>query len=632
MTRVTRDDFRDRLGRGVLIFDGAMGTSLYDHGVHLGRCFDALNLEDPDLVRSIHAEYRRAGAQVIQTNTFGANCFKLRTHHIEEKAEEINRRGAQLAREVAGEGSGVWVAGALGPLGVKMEPWGPTSRAEARGCFRAQAEALLDGGVDLFILETFADPDALAEAVRGVREAAPDSPIVAQLTLDEIGETLFGSPLADVLPFVVDADPDAVGLNCTVGPEAMLEALESIRGVTVLPISIQPNAGFPKQMEERTFYLSSPDYFARYGKLILESGANIIGGCCGTTPEHIAALARSLKAVAPVTRASSAALKEPSPAARVVEPVPQAAKSRFAEMIAAGEFVTSVELLPPRGWDLSKILALTKEMEATGFDVVNIPDGPRATARLSPLATAVSIAEAFGRIEPVLHYVCRDRNLLGMQADLLGAYALGLRNLLLITGDPPVQGDYPQATPVFDVDAIGLTNLVFRLNHGHDVGGRSIGDPTGFLIGVGANPTAINLEREIDRFHWKVEAGAEYAVTQPVFDLEALLAFLETVKADRIPVIAGIWPLQSLRNAEFLDNEVPGVTIPDAVMDRMRSVSGDPEAERAEGLTIALEMSREVMGSVEGLQISAPFNRGEVARSMLEALEPDIAARGEERK
>jgi len=631
MARVTREEFRERVTRGVLIFDGAMGTSLYDHGVHLGRCFDALNLDDPDLVRSIHAEYRRAGAQVIQTNTFGANCFKLRSHHLEEKADEINRRGAELAREVAGEGSDVWVAGAMGPLGVKLEPWGPTSMAEARACFRRQAESLLAGGVDLIVLETFADPNALVEAVRGVRETAPDRPIVAQLTMDEGGETLFGSPLIDVLPFVVDSDPDAIGLNCTVGPEVMLEALESIRGVTELPISIQPNAGFPKQMEERTFYLSSPDYFARYGKLFLESGANIIGGCCGTTPDHIAALARSLKAVAPVSRASSA-LPDTSAPSRVVEPIPQAAKSRFAEKIAGGEFIASVELLPPRGWDLSKILALTKEMETTGFDVVNIPDGPRATARLSPLATAVSIAEAFGTIEPVLHYVCRDRNLLGMQADLLGAYALGLRNLLLITGDPPVKGDYPQATPVFDVDAIGLTNLVHRLNHGHDVGGRSIGDPTGFMIGVGANPTAINMEREIDRFHWKVEAGAEYAVTQPVFDIEALLSFLEAVKADRIPVLAGIWPLQSLRNAEFLDNEVPGVSIPEGLMSRMRDVAGDPEAERAEGLAIALEMSRAVMGSVEGLQISAPFNRGEVARSMLEALKPDIAAREEARK
>jgi len=572
-----------------------------------------------------------AGAQVIQTNTFGANCFKLGRHHIAERGEEINRRGAELARDAVGEDPGAWVAGSIGPLGVKLEPWGPTSRDEARDCFRQQAAALLAGGSDLFVLETFADPGELAEAVHGAREAAPEAPIIAQLTLDESGDTLYGAPLADVLPFVAEAGPDALGLNCTVGPEVMLEALESIRGVTELPISIQPNAGFPKQMEERTFYLSSPDYFARYGKLLVESGAGIIGGCCGTTPEHISALARSLKAVAPVSLSAESVLAARRIPELEVTPVLQAEKSRFAAGIAAGDFVCSVELLPPRGWDLSKILALTRDMEAVGFDAVNIPDGPRATARLSPLATAVRISETCRDIEPVLHYVCRDRNLLGMQADLLGAYALGLRNLLLITGDPPVKGDYPQATPVFDVDAIGLTNLVHRLNHGYDVGDRSIGDPTGFLIGVGANPTAINLEREIERFHWKVEAGAEYAVTQPVFDLQPLLAFLEAVKADRIPVIAGIWPLQSLRNAEFLHNEVPGVTIPDPVMERMRKAAGDPAAERAEGLAIALEMSRRVMDSVEGLQISAPFNRGEVARSMLEALKLDIAARNESR-
>ncbi len=627
MSTLTRERFAERLGEGVLILDGAMGTSLYDRGVHLGRCFDAMNLDDPDLVRSIHAEYLRAGAHVIQTNTFGANCFKLGRHHILDRAEEINRRGAELAREVAGGDSGVWVGGSIGPLGVKLEPWGPTSRGEARTCFRQQAQALVAGGVDLFILETFADPGELAEAVRGAREASPDTPIIAQLTLDEGGETLYGAPLVDVLPFVSDAGPDAVGLNCTVGPESMLAALEAIRGVTEVPIAIQPNAGFPKQMEERTFYLSSPDYFARYGKLLVESGAGIIGGCCGTTPDHIAALVRSLKAVTPVPSSGWVSSDERKPE-HEAEPIPLGEKSRFAAKIAAGEFTCSVELLPPRGWDLSKILALTKVMEEADFDAVNIPDGPRATARLSPLATAVTISETFHEIEPVLHYVCRDRNLLGMQADLLGAYALGLRNLLLITGDPPLKGDYPQATPVFDVDAIGLTNLVHRLNHGYDVGGRGIGHPTGFLIGVGANPTAINLERELDRFHWKVEAGAEYAITQPVFDLEPLLAFLDAVKADRIPVLAGIWPLQSLRNAEFLHNEVPGVTIPDSVMERMRKVAGDPAAERAEGLAIALEMSRRVMAAVEGLQISAPFNRGEVARSMIEELKADIAALG----
>ncbi|MBM4117282.1 bifunctional homocysteine S-methyltransferase/methylenetetrahydrofolate reductase [bacterium] len=619
-----REAFRRRLAEGVLLFDGGMGTCLYARGVHLGRCFDALNLEDPDMVRSVHADYLRAGAQVLTTNTFGANAVKLGKHHIAEQREAINRRGAELALEVAAGHPGTLVAGAIGPLGLRIEPWGPTSREEAREHFRAQAAALAAGGVELFVLETFANPGELVEAVHGARAAAPQLPLIAQLTLNEEGLTLYGSALADALPAIAAAGPDAIGLNCSVGPEIMLGALEELRGLTRLPLSVQPNAGYPKRVEERYFYLSSPEYFARYGRLFIEAGARIIGGCCGTTPEHIAALARSLRAVAP-SRPTHAVRFEAAAPERAVEPVPLAAKSRLAARLAAGEKICSVELLPPRGWELAKILALTREMAEAGFDAVNIPDGPRATARLSPLAMAVTVARELTGIEPVLHYVCRDRNLLGMQADLLGAYALGLRNLLLITGDPPVAGDYPQATPVFDVDSIGLTNLVHRLNHGHDVGGRAIGAPTGFLIGVGANPTAINLEREIERFRWKVDAGAEYAVTQPVFDVEPLERFLAAVADVRIPVLAGIWPLQSARNAEFLANEVPGVSIPEPILARMRRVAGDPEAERAEGLAIALEMSRAVLGEVQGLQISAPFNRGEIARRLLEALRGDLA-------
>jgi len=618
-------DFSELLRDEVLIFDGAMGTCLYQRGVHLGQCFDALNLSDPDMVRQVHGDYRRAGARVLQTNTFGANAHKLGQHHVEEQLEEINRRGAELAREAAGKGG--LVAGSVGPLGLKIEPWGPTSRDEARDAFRRQAEALLAGGVDLFALETFADPSELVQAILGVRDAAAALPIVAQMTLTEEGSTLYGAPIEEVLPFVAESGPDALGLNCTVGPELMLEALEKVIGVTTLPVAVQPNAGFPKRMDERYFYLSSPEYFARYGRRFVEAGARIVGGCCGTTPEHIRALSRALRALHPAGRVASAPAARPTLRKdRAAPPIPTAEKSQFGRKIAAGEPVASVELLPPRGWGLTKILDLTREMEDAGFDAVNIPDGPRATARLSPLATAVRIQQESERIETVLHYVCRDRNLLGMQADLLGAYALGLRNLLLITGDPPVKGDYPEATPVFDVDAIGLTNLVHTLNHGQDVGGRSIGKPTGFLMGVGANPTAINFEREVQRFYWKVDAGAEYAVTQPVFDLDALARFLDAVADYAIPTLAGIWPLQSLRNAEFLHNEVPGVEIPDPIMARMKAAAGDPEAERETGMEIALEMARQVLPRVAGLQISAPFNRGEVARRLLAELRPDFEA------
>ncbi len=618
--------FMEKLQSGVVLFDGAMGTCLYQSGVHLGVCFDALNLDDPAMVRQLHEEYVNAGAQVIQTNTFGANAFKLGRHHMEERMIDINRAGAKLAREAAGEAA--LVAGSVGPLGVKLEPWGPTSKEEAREAFRAQGAALCEEGVDVFILESFADPIELAEAVRGVRESCAAVPIIAQMTLNTEGRSLYGTPIEEVLPFVEEAKPDVIGLNCTVGPEVMLEALEKVIGRTSLPVSVQPNAGLPKQLEERFFYLSSPDYFARYGKRFVEGGARIVGGCCGTTPEHIRALARSLRAVRPAGRITVKPIKKKGNGEKEIEKIPTVAKSNLGEKIANGELITSVELLPPRGWDLTKIMQLTKMMEEGGFDAVNIPDGPRASARLSPLAMAVHVQKDCERIEPVLHYVCRDRNLLGMQADLLGAYSLGLRNLLVITGDPPVKGDYPEATPVFDVDAIGLTNLVERLNEGHDVGGRNIGKPTGFLIGVGANPTAIAWEREIERFYWKVDAGAEYAVTQPMFEVEALHRFLEATKDFHIPTVAGIWPLQSLRNAEFLHNEVPGVTIPDPVMERMRAVAGKPEAEREVGLEIAREMAIQVLPVVAGLQISAPFNRGEIARRLLESLSEELSGTG----
>lgn len=613
--------FHRRLATGILLFDGGFGTSLYERGVHLGRCFDALNLEDPAMVTALHAEYREAGAQVLQSNTFGANAYKLRVHHLEEKLEEINRRGVALVRDVAGDDR--LVAGAIGPLGVKIEPWGPTSREEVRLAFAQQGKALLAEGVDLFALETFASPEELSEAVAGLKALTPDIPVLAQLTPTAEGRTLFGTPIEDAMSIVVRSGPDAVGLNCTIGPELMLECLERIVGTTDLPIAVQPNAGFPKLIEERFFYLSSPEYFARYGRRFVEAGARIVGGCCGTTPAHINALSQALRSVAPSSFGGRTIATAPSEVASAPT-IPMAEKSNLGRKIAHGIPVATVELLPPRGWGLTHILQRTREMELAGFDAVNIPDGPRATARISPLATAVRIHSESEQIEPVLHYVCRDRNLLGMQADLLGAYALGIRNLLLITGDPPVQGDYPDATAVFDVDSIGLTNLVHRLNQGIDVGNRKIGKPTGFLIGVGGNPTAVSLEREVERFYWKVDAGAEYAVTQPVFDLEALFHFLDATGEFNLPVLAGIWPLQSLRNAEFLNNEVPGVSIPAPIMERMRAVAGQKEAEREEGLAIALEMAREALKRAAGLQISAPFNRGEGARRLLQALHADL--------
>ncbi len=611
-------DLNERLSDGVLLLDGAMGTMFYELGVHLGQCFDALNLSDPDLVQRIHEQYRDAGAQVLMTNSFGANTYKLERHHIVGQTAEINQRAAALAREVAGDD--VLVAGCVGPLGVKIEPWGPTSLREARAAFAEQGRALLEGGVHLFVMETFSDPRELVEAIRGVREVATTVPIIANMSVGENMLTSIGAALEDFLPYIEKAEPDAIGLNCTTGPKHMLEAVEKMAPLTRLPICVEPNAGFPKHLEERYFYLSNPDYFARYIQRMVQAGARIVGGCCGTTPAHIKAMKRSLKVVQPNSSVSVKPMQVRELSLKQVTPLAQ--KSRLGKKLAEGKFVASVELLPPRGWRLNRMLAVAGELYSGGFDTINLPDGPRASARMSPLATAVRIERELGH-ETVLHYVCRDRNLLGMQADLLGAHTLGIRNLLVITGDPPAQGDYPDVTPVFDVDSIGLTNLVNRLNHGVDAGDRSIGKPTSFLLGVGANPTAISFEKELERFYWKVQAGAEFAVTQPVFDVEPLLHFMDAIKDFEIPIMAGIWPLQSLRNAEFLRNEVPGVTIPDSVMERMRAATG-PEAQRETGMRIAIEMAQQVLPRVAGLQISAPFNRGEVAKWMLTELQPHI--------
>ncbi len=612
------EPFTEFLAEQVVVFDGAIGTQLYDRGVFLNRCFEEVNLADPDLVRSVHADYVAAGAHAIETNTFGANRFKLARHHLEDRLEEINRTGVRVAREAAGDTT--YVAGAIGPLGIRIEPWGPTALHEARDAFVEQAEALAAEGVDLFLLETFSDLSEIGQAIRAVREVAPELPVIAQMTVNREGNSLYGTE-PDVFARRLDEwGADVVGVNCSVGPARLFETLERMAAVTTRPLSALPNGGLPKHVDGRLIYLATPDFFAKYSQRFIEVGARVVGGCCGTTPAHIRAIAGAVRMDhgAPrkvVERAVKANDRTP-------ELVPQADKSALADKIAGGEFVSLVELTPPRGWRLSRVLKAARAVEAQGYDAINIPDGPRASARMAPLAMAVKLQEAVG-IETVLHYVCRDRNLLGMQSDLMGAYALGIRNLLLVTGDPPIVGDYPNATAVFDVDSIGLTNIVTRLNSGFDIGHRSIGRPTGFLIGVGANPTAVNLEREHERFFWKVDAGAEYAITQPVFEVEPLLDFLERTRKYEIPFLAGIWPLQSLRNAEFLNGDVPGVTVPEPTMERLRR-AGSKEAEREVGLEVAMEILEQVAPHVQGIQVSAPFNRAEPARRLLRYLREDL--------
>ncbi|HXD31786.1 MAG TPA: bifunctional homocysteine S-methyltransferase/methylenetetrahydrofolate reductase [Pyrinomonadaceae bacterium] len=616
-------NFRELLdGDGIHVVDGAMGTMLYAKGVYINRCYDELNLSNPDLVREIHGEYVRAGAEILETNTFGATCHNLTQYGLESNLREINIAAARVANEAAGDKA--YVAGAIGPLGLRIEPYGPTSYDEAKDLFKAQAEALLEGGVDLFCIETFSDLSQIRQAIRAVRELS-DLPIIAQMTIMTDGNTSFGTTPEIFTSRLDEWGADVIGLNCGVGPAIILNALEKMRGLTKKKLSAQPNAGLPRDVQGRQFYMCSPEYMSKFAKRFIQSGARFIGGCCGTTPAHIKLISDAVRAASPraqrvvMNTGAAAQVEEITPAD--IKVVPPAERSQWSRKIVNGEFVTSVEVLPPKGVDAHKTLDSIRLLKTAGVDGVNIPDGARAQSRMSALATAVLVEQQIG-IESVLHYCCRDRNLLGMMSDLLGAAALGIRNLLLITGDPPKMGPYPDATAVFDIDAIGLTNMVNKLNHGLDIGNNPIGEPTAFCIGVGVNPGAINPEEELRRFEYKVEAGAQYAITQPVFDTDQLRDFIKSIEHVQIPIIAGIWPLVSYRNAEFLHNEVPGVRVTQSIMDRMRAASAiSKEAGRDEGLKIARESLMEVRDIIQGVQVSAPFGNVKYALEVFEVLE-----------
>ena len=606
----------------IVLFDGAMGTMLYQKGVFINQCYDELSVRSPDLVRDIHRQYVKAGAEVLETNSFGANRLKLAQYGLSERVVEINRAAASLARQVADESKHpVLVAGAVGPLGVRLEPYGPTSTEDARAAFREQMEALVAGGADLFLLETFSDLHEIKEAIRAAREVNAGMPIIAQMTIGADHRTSYGATAEDVARALDSWNADIIGLNCSVGPQIILECIEKMAAVTRRKLSAQPNAGMPRDVGGRSMYMASPEYMASYARHLIHAGAKVLGGCCGTTPEHIRAICEGVRPLNPRLSVTRGALRAQTPdkGVRVTLDAPRATvapfaeRSRFAAKIASKAFVTSVEIVPPRGVDASRMLADVRKLKDAGVDAVNVPDGPRAQSRMGALLTSVLIEQQVG-IETVTHYACRDRNLLGMLSDLLGASAIGLRNLLIITGDPPKMGPYPDATAVFDIDSIGLTNLVRNLNDGLDPGGNAIGQPTRFAIGVGVNPAAIDLAHEVHRFEWKVDAGAEFAVTQPVFDAAQLERFLRQIEHVRIPVIAGIWPLVSVRNAEFLANEVPGVSVPEDVLARMRRASErSKEHATAEGIAIAREMLTRVRPFVQGVQVSAPFGKVELA-------------------
>jgi methionine synthase / methylenetetrahydrofolate reductase(NADPH) len=609
-----RTPFLEELDRRVLVCDGAMGTMLYARGIFLNRSFDELNLTQPDLVAEVHKDYARAGADVIETNTFGANRVKLAAFGLAERVHAINAQGAKIARHAARDQ--IYVAGAIGPLGIRVEPWGKTGVDEAEQYFREQAQALLDGGVDLFVLETFRDVNEIGAAISAVRSVCR-LPIVAQMTTEEDGDSLDGVAPEIFVPELEARGADVVGLNCSVGPAAMLEALERMAHVARVKLAAQPNAGKPREVEGRNLYLSSPEYMASYARRFINTGVRLVGGCCGTTPDHIRAIKAAVRSLAPGA-ARPARERAPAAVAASAPRVARGEKSRMAHTLARGGFVVSVELVPPRGHQTDALCAQARHLKKHGVDLVNIPDQAQANARMSALAAAFLIEQQCG-VETILHYACRDRNLIAMQSDLLGAHAMGVRNVLLVTGDPPRVGDYQDATALADVDSIGLTNMVNSLNGGLDIGGQPIGSPTAFHIGVAVDPGAPDLDDELRRFAYKVDAGAEFAITQPVFDVAELRAFLARAGAPRIPVIAGLMPLESVRHAEFMANEVPGVRVPATVIERMRRAEADGRAPD-EGLAIAREIAAEVRPLVQGVQISTTPKAVDVALAVIDAV------------
>jgi homocysteine S-methyltransferase len=605
--------FLERVGEGVVVGDGAMGTMLYGRGVFLNRCFDELNLSNPGLVRAIHEEYLDAGADVIETNTFGAHRFKLGPHGLETQVRRINREGARIARQAA-EGRGL-VAGSLGPIGKPLAPLGNLPFEEAVAAYREQAEGLGEGGVDLFMIETMPSLDQARAALEAVR-AASSLPVVVSLTFNEEGTTFYGETPEDVVRSLESWGVPVIGANCSQGPQAMLETVKRMAAVaTKARLAAMPNAGAPALVDGRYVYLCTPEYMASYARRFLAAGVAIVGGCCGTTPDHIRNLVRSVRMVQPSRE--EVGVIPPSRPKEAPAPVPREEKSALARKLGK-KFVVSVELDPPKGADPGLILERAQYCKENEVDAINVADGPRASARMSAQSLCVLIQNKVG-VDTILHYTCRDRNLLGIQSDLLGAYALGLRNILAITGDPPKLGDYPDATAVYDVDSIGLIRIMDHLNHGCDLAGNLIGPALGIHIGCGADPSKPDREKEVRRLEQKVEAGAEYIMTQPVYDPRSLESFLALIKHIQIPILVGVLPLYSHRNAEFLHNEVPGMTIPDDIRERMRK-AGSGEKAQAEGVSIAREATRAARELAQGVYVMPPFNKVELAVRVVEVL------------
>ena len=579
-----------------------MYTMIYEKGIFINTCYEQLCITNPELISEIHNDYANAGADIIKTNSFGANRIKLEPHGLAEKLVLINATAVKLARKAASENQ--WVVGSIGPCLNSNQHYDENRSDKLKLIFEEQMQALTDEGIDAFFLETFSHSKELLLAAKIAKTY--ELPVFASVTVGKDGETRSGEKIKNIIQVLDKADEiDAIGINSGLGPAAAFSITERVISLTTKPFTVLANAGLPQEVNGRLIYMSTPEYFSEYAKKLIEIGVNVIGGDCGTTPQHISTLSKQVKSLSGVK--NHIEIINHSENVQPVDIIKMGNKSKFAHKLVNGEKVSSVEITPPRSIDLKSMLDKCEICKNANVDVINIPDGPRASARISSMVAALEIEREIG-IETILHYCCRDRNLIGMQSDLLGGYAGGLHNYLIITGDPPKLGDYPDSTAVFDVDAVGLTQVVKNLNRGIDVGGNIINPPTGILIGVGANPCAIDPKRELNHYLNKINAGAEYAITQPIFDSQALLRFLDNVEKNinPIPVVAGIWPLVSLRNAEFLKNEVPGVEIPDAILERMSKAKTKEEG-RALGVDIAREIRDEISDRVAGFQVSAPF-------------------------
>ncbi|OQX92805.1 MAG: bifunctional homocysteine S-methyltransferase/methylenetetrahydrofolate reductase [candidate division Zixibacteria bacterium 4484_95] len=595
-------DFRERLKTGIVICDGAMGTYLNQKGISYDHCFDELNLSKPELILQIHQEYIDAGAEMIETNTFGANSARLSGYGLEDKVREINIGAVRIAREARDiTGQDVFIAGSIGPLGKQLLPYGRISPQSAFKVFIEQVEALLEGGVDLFIVETISNLEEMELAVSAIRKVTK-LPIVGQMTYTAEGKTFLGNSPEEVVSRLALLDVDVIGANCSVGPQKMLEVIEVLAEVGTGYISAQPNAGLPRLYAGRFVYFSSPDYFADYARKFVNTGAIIVGGCCGTTPEHITAVSKKLKDIHPVRNK-----RQTSPHIKVREIREEKTTGLMSPFMVKllRKFVVTVEIDPPKGTNPDRLIEVVGQLKEAGVDAVNIADSPMARVRMSSLAMAYLVKQNID-IDTILHFTTRDRNLMGLQSDLIGAHAIGIRDVLALTGDPPSLGDYPNATAVYDVDSIGLVEIITKLNSGYDFSGNSIGKSTHFSIGIAVNPMAPDYQLEMNRLRRKIAAGGQYIFTQPLYDIKIINSFLDDISTYNLPIILGILPLVSYKHAEFLHYEVPGIDVPVTIRQRMKKAKS---RSTEEGKLIALEIIDKIKKSVAGLYLMPSFGK-----------------------